>query len=237
MHFKAGQFDNHEGGAMKLKITLLVGALLLMTSPVWASTITFNFGSCGSISSIIPGTCPGNLGTDTATYTSGGLSVTATGYLNTSTTNNLFVKSDGAEETGLGLAGTADDEIGVGQYIYLDMSDLLSHGIDHGTLWLGSAQVGEDAMVCETSAVGTPGKTDCLTAIGNSSGLTSLAVDWTSGDPILSITAFGNSSNVLVAKAITASPVPEPSSMALFGTMLLAFAFAYHRLRSSTAVS
>src|SRR5579875_1727143 len=203
MHVKAGQFDN-EGGAMKFKITLLVGALLLMTSPVWASTVTFNFGSCGSISSSISGTCPGDLGTDTATFTSSGLSVTATGYLNTSTTNNLFVKSDGAEETGLGLTGTADDEV---------------------------------AMVCETSAVGTPGTTNCLTAMGNSSGLTSLAVDWSSGNPILSITASGDSSNVLVAKAVTVSPVPEPSSMALFGTMLLAFAFAYHRLRDSKAVS
>jgi hypothetical protein len=236
MHVKAGQFDN-EGGAMKFKITLLVGALLLMTSPVWASTVTFNFGSCGSISSSFSGTCPGDLGTDTATFTSSGLSVTATGYLNTSKPNNLFVKSDGAEETGLGLTGTADDEVGVGQYIYLDMSDLLSHGIDSGTLWIGSAQSGEDAMVCETSAVGTPGTTNCLTAMGNSSGLTSLAVDWSSGNPILSITASGNSSNVLVAKAVTVSPVPEPSSMALFGTMLLAFAFAYHRLRDSKAVS
>jgi len=222
---------------MKLKITLLVGALLLMTSPVWASTVTIDFSSCSSISSSFPGTCPGNLGTDTVTYTSGGLSVTATGYLNTSTTNNLFVKSDGPGESGLGLAGTAQDEVGVGQYIYLDMSDLLSHGIDSGTLWIGSAQVGEDAKVCETSAVGTPGTTNCLTAMGNSSELTHLAVNWSSGDPILSITAFGNSSNVLVAKAITASPVPEPSSMALFGTMLLAFAFAYHRLRNSKALS
>lgn len=222
---------------MKLKIILLVGALLLMTSPVWASTVTINFGSCGSISSSFPGTCPGNLGTDTATYTNSGLSITATGYLNTSTTNNLFVKSGGAEETGLGLAGTKDNEVGMGQYIYLDMSDLLNHGIDSGTLWIGSAQPGEDATVCETSAVGTPGTTDCSTVMGNSSGLASLNVDWTKGDPILSITAAVDSSNVLVAKSITTSPVPEPSSMALFGTMLLAFAYAYYRLRDSKAVS
>ncbi len=225
---------------MRLRfLVLLTAALVLGTAPTWASNINFAFGNCATITSSYTGSCPGNLKTDTATYSvtvgANTYSITATGYINSTTTRDLFVKNDGPSEYGLGLNSTSDNEINYGQYIYLDFSNLASQGILSGTIGLGSVQSGEEGQICTATAVGTPG-TVCTT-VGDSGGdLGSLAVTWTAADPIFDITVPKDKGNVLVLSDLSVTPVsttPEPASVALFGTGLLALAFFVKRFHTA----
>ncbi len=203
---------------MKFKLlAVLAAAMVFATSSAWATSVTFNFSGCPTSS--FPGSCPGNLGTPTATYSMSGLSVTLTGY-NGAATNNLYVKNTPVPEDGVGLAGTSDNEINSGQYIYLNMSNLLSHGITKGTLDVSSLQSGEVGMVCDTTAAGMPGTSGCMsvTEMG-SSGTNSAAISWSSADPFVDLTA--SSGNVLLGESLSVMPIPEPASLALLGLGLL----------------
>jgi len=192
-----------------------------------ATNVTFNFAACPGV---VP--CPGDFGTNTATYTTSGLSIVASGYSSsgTSTPVDLFLKNLGGTETGLGLAKTSDNEINPGQYIYLDMSNLVSHGLFSGVIGLGSVQSSEVGSICTTAAVGTPGST-CISVTDSGGNLGSANVTWSSADPILSITATTGS--VLLVNDVTAV-TPEPASLSLFGIGLLGFAFLFRRQLKAT---
>ena len=190
-----------------------------------ATSVTFNFGACPSS----PATCPGDFGTNTATYTSSGLSVVASGYGSSGTSHplDLFLKMGGGDEDGLGLNPSSDNEINPGQYIYLDLSNLVSHSIFSGLIGLGSVQSGEAGSICTTAAVGTPGST-CI-SVGDSGGsMGSASVTWSAADPILSFTASPGSV-LLDNLSVSVSTVPEPASLTLFGTGLLALALLIRR--------
>src|SRR5579875_342685 len=189
-----------------------------------ATNVTFNFAGCPSSS---VSACPGDFGTNTATYTAGGLSIVASGYGSSGTSSpvDLFLKAGGGDENGLGLNGTFDNEINAGQYIYLDMSNLVSHNVFSGVVGLGSVQSGEAGSICTTTAVGTPGSV--CTSVGDSGGsMGSASVTWSAADPVLSITA--TSGNVLLVKNVS-TVTPEPASLSLFGIGLLGVAFLFRR--------
>ncbi|HEX5481969.1 MAG TPA: PEP-CTERM sorting domain-containing protein [Terriglobia bacterium] len=228
---------------MKLKVAAaLVALAFFAAAPGWASTVTFDFTNCSQITSPtgFGGTACHNadLGQNTATYTSGGLTLTATGMGSTGPAD-IYVKFFSAtDERGLGLVtGASDHEIHPGDSLYLDLSDLASKGITSGTLWLGSLSTESGATevgnVCATDAVGTPGTSMCVAYSGVSSGSLSNTVSWSSSDPILSIQSTSGGFLVGETLSVTQSTVPEPSTLVLFGTALLAGAFLFRRRLSS----
>src|SRR5579859_8090807 len=140
---------------MKMKIRFAVWVLAMLffgAAPVFASGASFNFNFGG------PDTA---LGTSQS-YMSNGATITANGYVCSATDSttsatlsncsatNLFAKSDGPNETGLGLAGQGNGENEIGfdgtnadYVIGLDVSSLFKLGATSMTLSFGSVQPGE----------------------------------------------------------------------------------------------
>jgi len=133
----------------KLVILGLVG-IFLSTTPAFASGVNINFGGVD-----------GTLGTSAA-YGSGGLTVTASGYIcdaatpsSTNTLSNcaataLYQKNDSLAENGLGLAGQGGGQNEIGwdgpsadYVIGLDVSNLFNLGVTSIKLSFGSVQPGE----------------------------------------------------------------------------------------------
>ncbi|MGH9355401.1 MAG: PEP-CTERM sorting domain-containing protein [Terriglobia bacterium] len=214
-----------------LRLLAVLAAVAVGTGMAHATTITFNFGACPS--GPVAGSCPGDFGQNSATYTSGGLSIVASGYSSSGLANpdNLFLKAESPDETGLGLAGTYANEANPGQYIYLDMSKLAGRGIFTGVIGLGSVEAGEVGSVCTTAAVGTPG-TSCISAGDGGSGLSSATLTWSLSDPVLSVTASPGS---VLLTSVLLDDAPEPASLSLFGIGLLSLGLLYRRRLKSAA--
>jgi hypothetical protein len=201
---------------MKTKLALLASALgVLAVAPVWAGTIDFNFANCGSI--VSSSTCPGDLGggPQIITDSTGTYAVLAAGFTESGNSIDLFVKDDGAGETGLGLAGTVDNEINNGQAIFMDMTDLADNGFDSGTFTFGSLQTNEVGWVCNLVSIST-----CQSAVGSGATATGTAdATWSVSNPYLIFTQLqvSGGGNFLV-DSLTAQngSVPEPDSGILF---------------------
>ncbi|MGH9393956.1 MAG: PEP-CTERM sorting domain-containing protein [Terriglobales bacterium] len=208
----------------------LLGLVALAAGPLYASPITFNFGGSGEINS-------------PATFTAGGLTITAYGYVGT-VANNLFQKDSSASEDGLGLNATVNDEINANQSIIFDVSGLISKGITGGTFTLGSLQYHnasevEGAAACvlaSNSPVATP--VSCAYDLeGNSQSIGSVTLNWGSNDFVEFITDPDQSDgagNYLV-NSLAVVTTPEPPTMILFGTMLLVLGVATRRRWAESA--
>ena len=199
---------------MRLKFLAVLAGALFMTVPAFASTIDFCSGQPTGV----------DLGTNT--LTSGG--IIATGYKSNGVTNDLFCKNEGPGEVGLGLAGTSQDEIGKGNFIQLDVSNLVSTVIT-----IESVQSTEGFDILGTNSSGTlvggivlanqtGGGTDTVTVnFGSACG--------GSACQFLDLTATAG--NVLLGSVST----PEPSTYLLMGTGLLMLGFIVRRKFASAS--
>ena len=152
----------------------------------------------------------------TVTYTNNGISITANGYSGvpgTLSPKALFFKNGGSPaETGLGIAGSTDDEIGPGFVIQLDLTNLAKAGVTSGTLTIGSVQVGDSFQICNSAALGTIGTCGSPVA-GNAGAIFPEAITWSVANPIISVIAGPNpahtADNVLLVGQFT-TPNPTP---------------------------
>jgi hypothetical protein len=202
---------------------VLAGAV----SPAAAINITFDFTDCGAITAPAPSPptpCPGDTLTPTLTYTVSGVSLTVNGFSGlgpSAPPNNLFIKTEGGGESGLGLSAQTANEIQMGTFIQLNTSGLPA-GL--GTISIGSVQDSEMFKVCLGDTSGTFGSKDCLSGTGPfpPNDIATISVPFNvPGFPFVDITA--SNGDVLVGEI---NPAPEPSTLALLLTGAAGLAFA-----------
>ena len=177
-----------------------LAVLLFMAINTSATTLYFNFAACPASA---VRACPGDFGTNQATYTDQGYSVTVYGYSG-SVPTDLFL----TQGVGLGLAGTLGNGVNPGQYLYLGEFDLAATPMLTGSINFSDLQTGQSACLIGTLAVGAPG-VPCADIIGGV-GLSTIDLEFTSAR-FLSITA--NSGGLVLTDLRT---TPEPSTLGLF---------------------
>lgn len=203
---------------MRIKQAALVIAIVMwMTSAAWAGTINFTSGYSGAQGSQL-------------TYTLDGQTITAYGYQGNSPTD-LYVKTSGGDESGLGISNENDHEIDTAQFIQLDLTNLANAGITSGDLSIGSVQSGEGYGIYTSSKLGSLGVLELNGTLDE----TPFSISWSAADPLVGVTAYvprnGNSAADILLMSLSTpnDPTPEPASLALMGTGLLGLAFAYRR--------
>ncbi|MDQ2868656.1 MAG: hypothetical protein M3R59_09650 [Verrucomicrobiota bacterium] len=172
-----------------------------------------------------------NVGSSSHTFTSSGYQITATGWDNVSgpdTLHQLYYKNLGTSEHGLGLVGTANNELQINSngtpanYIQLDLTSILAQGFINGKIEVGSVQSGESFLLFGSNSAGTLG-----TQLGGTFGASN-------DSTFISVPSFGTYKFISVAAAsgdvlpvaFKADIAPVPEVNALLPIIGLGVAFA-----------
>ncbi|MDQ2832899.1 MAG: PEP-CTERM sorting domain-containing protein [Acidobacteriota bacterium] len=195
---------------LKLAAALVVAAC---AGTAYCGTIDFsaNPGALGT--SQVYGTAP-------ATVTVYGYDVAGT----TLTASRLFGKSGGGTEHGVGLKdNTPDHEISKTNAVQIDLANISGAF----SLIIGSTQNSEGFLYCLSNTLGSLGS---CTDVAGAGGVDPYTLSLTKTDRYISIEGDGTpaSGNVLL-DSLSYSPVPEPSSLLLFGTGILSAAGVIRR--------
>ena len=187
-----------------------------------AAVVSFNFGSH-----------TGNLGT-TETYSVSGLTVTASGFSSPNHTTDLYGKSAGGDEVGLGLANdpSGDNEIYYGMgFVQLNVSNLVGK-VDPNQVFFGtnSTTNGETWAVYGSNSSGSY-STSNLVASGSTEGSHLLSgfgayeyYDFVSTGPAptfnRSTWRYNTDGGNFLISNLSVAAVPEPATWAM---MLMGF--------------
>ena len=192
---------------MKQKFTIIILAMAIIGGGLatQANAITFTFQENGSNMDLGP----------TSTFTEGGFSLTASAFLTTGATTDLYAKDLGAGEIGLGTTSdpSTEHEIVTTNFIQLTLPTVPPSSFD--MILSGSVSGGEEELVYFTT---TPGTLIGATLIGTLNGVNG-SVIVPAGDQVGFIDITAGSGNVLLSSA-TISAVPEPGSVTLLGIAL-----------------
>jgi hypothetical protein len=192
---------------MKHKFTTMIMALAAMGAlATQANAVTFDFQSNGSNM---------DLGT-TSTFTVGGFSLTASGFLTNGTPTDLYAKFTlgNPTETGLGTAIDSEHEINTTDFIQLTLPTTPPSNFQ--MVLLASVQVGEQAKVYFNTVPGTLAGATLIGTITNADG----SVTIPAGDQTGFIDITAGAVNILLESATIAGVPDSGSAVALLGIAL-----------------
>ena len=193
---------------MKHKFTTMIMALAAMGAlATQANAVTFDFQSSGSNL---------NLGT-TETFTVGGFSLTASGFLTSGATTDLFSKFTlgNPGETGLGTVSDPSGQHEIVTTNFVQLTLPTTPPSNFTMVLLASVQVGEQALVYFTTTPGTLSGATLIGTITNADG----SVTIPAGDQTGFIDITAGAVNILLASATISTP-DSGSAVALLGIAL-----------------
>jgi len=208
---------------MRKVFVALFGATALSIAPAARADVNIDFSNP-----------PGNLGDD-HDYSSGGLTVTASGYLNPFVDGELYGKNLGGDENGLGLAADPANEHEIfapNSFIQLDVSQIL--GLASGVDFFMNSTTGTEGWAVwgnNTDAAGSLLGTLLLS--GNDEGVWHSLPGWGSYQ-FYNFYATGTNANVLLGGLAIHEAVPEPATWAMMLLGFGAIGFAFRRRRTTT---
>jgi hypothetical protein len=221
------------------------GAFSRLVVPALAALVfALCFATNGRADGVTFNNPAGDLGSATHTYTLDGVSVVATGFNG----GNLWGKSAGVTEQGVGLAGdpTGQHEIfaiaGAPQdFIQLDLLNLITAGFANFMFQMGSTTKGETWQVTACPTAGASGSGPCApngsTLTGTDQLLDAVPVNLSATDHFLDFSS--NKGNLLLLQIAATPPAstPEPGSfgLVLSGMLALAGFAARKQFRTTTA--
>ena len=181
------------------------------------------------------GTPSGNLG-NSHSYSSGGLTVTASGFTNTNVATALYGKNLGGDEVGLGLANdpAGQNEIYYGKgYVQLDVSALFGKvsGVSFST---DSTSGGEQWSVFGSNVAGSYSGLALLKGTNESGGALPNFGTYKYYD--FASTSASGGKNYLLGSVTLTPAVPEPATWAMMLVGFGGIGFTMRRRRTSTSL-
>ena len=174
-----------------------------------AKAVNFTFQENGSNIDLGP----------TSTFTSGGFSLTASGFLTAGGTTNLFAKDLGGTETGLGTVSDPSGQHEIVTTNFVQLTLPTAPPSNFSMVLLTSVQTGESAQVFFTTTPGTLAGATLIGTVSNANGSISIPA----GDQTGFIDITAGAANVLLAGAQITTSVPDGgSTVALLGVALTA---------------